>query len=143
MNHIRQFPDAGGLYDNAVRMILFRHFRERCSEISHQRTADTAAVHFANGDAGFLQEAAVDADLTEFIFNQNNLLALQRLRQQQFNQSRLAGSQKTRNNVYFNHNLSVLSFGTVIRFKRSQALRHRLPVSSAMYHAGQITSGSR
>ena len=45
-------------------------------------------------DAGFLQEAAVNADLTELVFDQHQLFALEGLRQQLLDEGRLTGTQK-------------------------------------------------
>ncbi len=55
-------------------------------------------------DAGILQKAAVNADLTEFVFNQHHLLALIGFLQQLLDQGGLAGAEKAGNNVDCGHN---------------------------------------
>ena len=80
--HIGKLAHTGGLDQDAVRSIGIQHFLQGCSEISHQGTADTAGIHLIDLDAGILQESAVNTDLTEFIFNQYNLLPLECLFQE-------------------------------------------------------------
>ena len=56
-------------------MVFFYHFLKGTAEIPYQSTADTAGIHLRNLNTGILKEAAVNADLSEFIFDQNNLLS--------------------------------------------------------------------
>ena len=73
-----------------------------------RQLADAAAcVHLVYNNAGILEEAAVNADLTELVLDQNNLLTLERIGQQTLDEGRLAGTQKTGNNINFSHALSL------------------------------------
>ena len=56
-----------------------QHLPQRLAEVAHQGAADAAGVHLGDLDAGVLEKAAVNADLTELIFDQNDLLRLRRL----------------------------------------------------------------
>ena len=89
-------------------MVLIDDLRQRPSEIANQRTADAAGIHLGNVDARILQEAAVNADLAEFILNQNDLLALVGFPDHLLDQSGFAGAQETGINVNFCHCLHLL-----------------------------------
>ena len=103
LDHIRKFPHAGRLNDNAVGRIFLQHFTERRSKVPDEGTADTAGVHFRNIDPRIFQKSAVDPDLTKFIFDQHQFLTLKRLLDQFLDQRRLPGSQKTGYNINFCH----------------------------------------
>ena len=89
-------------------MILVDHLAQRLAEVAHQRAADAAGVHLRHLDAGLLHEAAVNADLAEFIFNQNDLLAGKRLFKQFLDQRRLARAKKAGKNINFRHGKHLL-----------------------------------
>ena len=63
-----------------------------------------------HGYAGLLQEAAVDADLTELVLDQNDLLAGKGLLDEFFDQSGLAGAQEAGKNINFGHSLNASFF---------------------------------
>ena len=75
-DHIGQLAHAGGFNDDPVGMVLGDDLLQRLAEITHQTAANTAGIHLGDVDAGFLQETAVNTDLTEFVFNQHQFLAL-------------------------------------------------------------------
>ena len=75
-DHIGKLANTGGFDDDTVRVILLNDLSQRLAEITHQRAADTAGVHLRDVDTGILQESAVNADLTELIFDKHQLLAL-------------------------------------------------------------------
>ena len=83
-NHIGQLAHAGRLDDDAVGGVGIQHFLQCGTEITHQRAADTAGVHFGDLHAGALQKAAVNTDLTEFVFNQDDLFLFECLIQKLF-----------------------------------------------------------
>jgi len=114
-NHVGQFAHAGGLNDNAVGGIGVQNFLQGGAEVTHQGTADAAGVHFGDLHAGFLEETAVNANLTEFVFDQDDLFALKCLLKQFFDQSGLAGTQKAGDNVDLCH--VNRSFHHIIRAK--------------------------
>ena len=106
-DNVRQLADAGRLDQDAVRMVLVHNIVQRLAEVAHQRAADAACVHLVYNNTGILEEAAVNADLTELVLDQNNLLTLERIGQQTLDEGRLAGTQKTGNNINFSHALSL------------------------------------
>ena len=74
-DHIGQLTHAGGLDHDPVGGVLCDHLLQCLAEVAHQRAADTAGVHFLNVDTCLLQKAAVNADLTKFVFDQHQFLA--------------------------------------------------------------------
>ena len=108
--HVTQLAHAGGLDHDAVRVVLLHHLLQGGAEIAHQRAADAAGVQLIDLDAGLLQEAAVDADLTELVLDQNDLLAGKGLLDEFFDQSGLAGAQEAGKNINFGHSLNASFF---------------------------------
>ena len=51
----------------------------------------------------FLQEAAVNGDLTEFVFDEHQLFVLVAFRNQLLNEGSLTRTQKAGKNIYFGH----------------------------------------
>ena len=90
--NIAQLAHTGGLNDDAVGVVLLHHLLQSGTEIAHQRAADAACVQLVDLDAGLLQEAAVDADLTELVFDQDHLLARKGFLDELLDQGRLAGT---------------------------------------------------
>ena len=108
--NIRKLSHAGGLDQNPFRCVGSDNLLQRCTEISHQRTADTSGIHFLDLDSRLLQKASVYADLAEFIFYENRPAAIQSLLQKLFDQSGFPCSQKTGKYIYFCHCLSPFLF---------------------------------
>ena len=81
-------------------MVLVDHLLQSLAKIPHQGAADAAGVHLPDFNARLLEEAAVNADFTELILNEDQLLLAVTLSNHFADQSRLAGSQETR--VYIN-----------------------------------------
>ena len=100
---VGQLAHAGGLDEDAVGLELLVDILQSLSEIAHQSAADAAGVHLGDLHAGLLQEAAVNADLTEFVFDEDDLFAHEGLGQQLFDEGGLAGAQKAGDNVDFCH----------------------------------------
>ena len=107
-DHVTELTHPGGLDEDAVGVELLVDLLQRLVEVAHQRAADAAGGHLADLHAAVLQEAAVDADLAELVLDEHQLLALERLRQQLFDQGRLAGAQKAGYNVDFCHSENLL-----------------------------------
>ena len=91
-DHIGQLAYTGGLNDDPVRGISIQCFLQGLAKVTYQRAADAAGIHLGNVDAGILQETAVNTDLTEFVFNQHQLLTGVSLLQHFLNQGGLTGS---------------------------------------------------
>ena len=107
-DHIRQLTNTGGFDDDPVGMIFSNHLLQSLAEIAHKAAADTAGVHFGNVDAGFLQETAIDADLTELIFNEHQFLALIALSDHLFDERSLTGAKEAGINIDFSHSMHLL-----------------------------------
>ena len=75
-NHVRELANTGGFNEDPIRRVLLDHLGQRLAEITHQGAANAAGVHLGNVDPGILQKAAVNADLPELVFDQNQFLAL-------------------------------------------------------------------
>ena len=102
--NIGQLANTGGFDDNTVRIVLGDHFLQSLAKVTDQAAADATGIHFGDVDAGILQEAAVNTNLSELIFDQNQLLTLVSLRDHLLDQGSLTGTQETRVNVNFCHN---------------------------------------
>ena len=94
-DNVRQLADAGRLDQDAVRMVLVHNIVQRLAEVANQRAADAACVHLVYNNAGILEEAAVNADLTELVLDQNNLLAFQCVSEEFFDQGCFSCAQET------------------------------------------------
>ena len=103
--HIRELPHAGGLDQDAVRGIVRDDLLQGLGEIAHQRAADTAGVHLRDLDPRVLQESAVDGDVAEFVFDQDQLFALVCFLNQFPDQCGFSGAEKSGKNVDFCHSV--------------------------------------
>lgn len=75
-DHVRKLAHTRRLNEDAVRLELNKHLLQSLSKVPHQTAADTAGIHFRDLYSGILKEAAINADLAEFILNQDQLLSL-------------------------------------------------------------------
>ena len=101
--HVGEFAHAGGLDQNALGMELLHHLDQRVPEISHERAADAAGIHLGDLHTGLSQEAAVDADLTEFVFDQYDLMTLEYLFQQFLDKGGLSSAKEPGDHINFCH----------------------------------------
>ena len=108
-DNVGQLADAGRLDEDAVGVVLVYNVVQRLAEVADERAADAARVHFVDNDACILEKAAVDADFTEFVLDEDDLLALERVREQTLDKRGLACAQKTGDNINFCHDLSLHS----------------------------------
>ena len=91
------------LNQDSVGVVLFAHLFERLGEVAHKRTADTARIEFVYLYAGVGEEAAVYADVAEFVFNEHEFFARVGLFYQFFDERSLACAQKARKDIDFCH----------------------------------------
>ena len=84
-------------------MKLRQHLLQCVGKVPHEAAADAAGVHLVDLHAGVLEEAAVDGDLAELVFDQHDLFTRVRLGDQLFDQRGLAGAEKTGENINFCH----------------------------------------
>ena len=75
-------------------MVGLHHLFQGFPEVAHQGAADAAGVQLIDLDARLPHEAAVDADLTEFVLDEDQLFAVEGFLDQLFDEGRLAGAQK-------------------------------------------------
>ena len=99
--HIAELAHAGRLDEDAVGVVGVHHLLERLPEISHQRAADAAGVQLVHLHAGLAHEAAVNADLTEFVLDKHQLFTGKGLLNQLFDERGLARAQKSGKNIDF------------------------------------------
>ena len=107
---VGQLAHARGFDEDAVGVVLLHHLAQRLPEIAHQRAADAPGVQLIDLDAGFLQEAAVNADLAKLVFDQHHLLSLEGLADQLLDQGGLASAQEAGENIDLGCHLSIASF---------------------------------
>ena len=105
-NNVRKFADTRRLDQNTVGCKFLQYARERLSEVTDERAADAARVHFGDLNACVLHKAAVNADLTEFIFDQNELFARISFFDEFLEQGGFSCTEKARENIDFCHGLS-------------------------------------
>ena len=95
LGHVGQLAHAGRLDDDAVGGKVLHHLFQGLGKVAHQGAADAAGVHLGDLHAGVLQKAAVNGDLAEFVFDQNQLFALIALCDELADQGRLARAEKS------------------------------------------------
>ena len=100
---VGQLAHAGGLNDDAVGLELEQDLLQGLAEVAYQAAADAAGVHLGDLYAGVLQKAAVDADLTELILNEDQFFAFICFLNELLDQGRLTGAQKAGKNINFCH----------------------------------------
>ena len=106
---IGQLADTGRFDDDAVGCIVCNDLCQCFTEVSDERAADASGVDFGHFNAGILHEAAVNADLAEFVFDENELFALVAFGDQLLDEGCLTGTEKAGNDIYFGHDKSPLS----------------------------------
>ena len=112
---VGQLAHAGGLDEDAVGVILLHHLAQGPAKVAHQAAADAAGVHLGDLDAGILEEAAVDADLAELIFDEDELFPLIGLADELLDQGRFARAEEAGENIDLCHgNCLFLYFNFVI-----------------------------
>jgi hypothetical protein len=128
-DNIRQLTHTGRLDDHTIGMVLGNHFLQSLAEIAHQTAADAAGVHLGDVDASILQKAAIDADLTKFVLDEDNLLTTVCLADHLFDQGSFACAQKAGVNINFCHVFAPL-FAFFLLYHHSQ------PVTSIFSQSG-------
>ena len=107
---IGELADTRRLNENAIGREFGQHLFQCLAEVPDEGAADTARVHFGDLNARILHEAAVDADLTEFVFDQNELFADICLFDELFQKCGLSRTEKARKNIDFCHDsIKILS----------------------------------
>ena len=99
--HVGQLADARRLNEDAVRVVGLDDLLQCLAEITDQAAADAAGVQLIDLNAGLAHEAAVDADLAEFVLDQDDLLTGEGLLDELFDKGGLAGAEEAGENVDF------------------------------------------
>ena len=100
---VGQLAHAGRLDEDTVGMVFVQYLLQRRAKIAHQAAADAAGVHLRYFDTGVFHKAAVDANLTEFIFNEHQQYALVGRGDEFFDERGLARAQESGKNCDFCH----------------------------------------
>ena len=100
---IAELAYSGRFDKDPVGMELLKYLLKRIAEIAYKAAADASCVHFIDLDAGILEETAVNADLSELVLDENNLLSLIRFFHKFFDERGLACSEETAENINFCH----------------------------------------
>ena len=99
--HVGQLADARRLNEDAVRVVGLDDLLQCLAEVADQAAADAAGVQLIDLNAGLAHEAAVDADLAEFVLDQDDLLTGEGLLDELFDKGGLAGAEEAGENVDF------------------------------------------
>ena len=100
-DNVAQLADARRLNEDAVRVVGLDDLLQCLAEIADQAAADAAGVQLIDLNAGLAHEAAVDADLAEFVLDQDDLLTGEGLLDELFDKGGLAGAEEAGENVDF------------------------------------------
>ena len=107
------FP-VGRLDKDTIRVELLEHLRQSLAEITYQRAANAALAHFGDFNAGVLQKAAVNGNLAELVFDEDELFALKSFGDQLADQRGFACAEEAGKNIDFRHIL--MPFRNNLRF---------------------------
>ena len=113
-DHIAQLAYAGRLDQNAVRVVGLQHLTQRLAEVAHKAAADAALAHLGDFNAGVLQKAAVNGNLAELVFDEDELFALKSFGDQLADQRGFACAEEAGKNIDFRHIL--MPFRNNLRF---------------------------
>ena len=107
LDHVGELAHAGGLNEDTVGSILVDHLFQSDCKVSDKRAADATRIHFIDLNSRLCKKSSVDSDLTEFIFDENDLFTLVCFFNQFFNKGGLSRSEKTGKNIDLCHNNSL------------------------------------
>ena len=113
-DHIAQLAYAGRLDQNAVRVVGLQHLTQRLAEVAHKAAADAALAHLGDFNAGVLQKAAVNGNLAELVFDEDEFFALKSFGDQLADQRGFACAEEAGKNIDFRHIL--MPFRNNLRF---------------------------
>ena len=125
-DHIAQLAYAGRLDQNTVRVVGLQHLTQRLAEVAHKAAADAALAHLGDFNAGVLQKAAVNGNLAELVFDEDELFALKSFGDQLTDQRGFACAEEAGKNIDFRHilmpfrnNLRSAAFGETAQLRYS------------------------
>ena len=100
---IGELAHAGWLDDDVIRMKLVHDLLQGFRKITDQTAADAAGIHLCYIDSRFLKEPSVDADLSELVLDQDDLLAGKYILDQFLDQCSFSCSEEPGDNVDLCH----------------------------------------
>ena len=89
-------------------MIFINDLLQSRGEVADEGAADAAGIHLGYLNAGIAQEAAVNGDLAELVFDKDDLFALVALRDELADERGFSCSEKSGENVYFSQGYYLL-----------------------------------
>ena len=105
-HHIGKLTNTGRLNENSLGGILGDDLLQSLTKVANQAAANTAGIHFRDVDACILQKAAVNADLTEFVFDQHQFLTCVGFRDHLFDKGGFACAKEAGVNINFCHSIT-------------------------------------
>ena len=96
---VAQLADARRLDEDAVGVVGLNDLFQRLAEVADQTAADAAGVQLVDLNTGLAHKAAVNADLAEFVLDQDDLFARKGFLDELFDKGGLAGTEKAGENV--------------------------------------------
>ena len=105
---VAELSDARRLDQDTIGGKLGKNLAKGLSEIADETAADAARIHLGDLNTRVAHKSAVDANLAEFIFNQNEFFSCVRLADQLFDQGRFSRTEKARKHVNFRHDIRPL-----------------------------------
>ena len=106
--NVGELAYARRLDEDAVGVIFINDLLQRGCEVADEGAADAAGIHLGYLNAGISQEAAVNGDLAELVFDKDELLALVALRDELADERGFSCSEKSGENVYFSQGYYLL-----------------------------------
>ena len=103
LDNVGELADARGLDEDAVGSILLENFFQRFAEIADEAAADASGVHFRNFDACILHKSAVNADFTEFVFDQHEFFTCEGFADEFLDECCFSCSEKTGEDIDLCH----------------------------------------
>ena len=103
LDNVGKLANTRRLDKDSIGCVFADNLLKCLCKVADKRAADTARVHFVDFDACLCKEAAVNSDLTEFVFDKNQLFAAISLLNQFFDKSGLSRTEKARKNINFSH----------------------------------------
>ena len=103
LDDVGKLTYARGLDKNTVGSKLSDNLLERLGKVANKGATNAARVHFVDLNACLGKKAAIDTDLTKFVFYKNNFFAMISLFNKLFNKCGLSRTEKARENVNFSH----------------------------------------
>ena len=124
---IGQLAHARRLDKDTVGGILGQHLGQGLAEVTHQGATNATRVHLVDLNACLGQKTAVNTDLTEFVLDEDQLLACVGLGDELLDKGSLTGTQKAGENVDLCHDGSLLCYKIMNDLRSGYSALHYTP----------------